>query len=328
MIIKEADSRQEDLNKLEILLNHPQARFETKKQIDREIKNIRSGIKGEEEAAYEMSVRFKDNKNWFVIHDLRIEVDGLVAQIDHLIINRFLEIYVCESKRFFEGIAINEQMEFSAFWGGKPYGIPSPIEQNKKHVAILEKLFKTKAVELPVRLGLSIKPKYITNVLVSKNSRISRPQKKSNELDSIVKNDQFISHIGKLIQNDNNPLTIVKLVSADTVEKLAKDLVNQHKPIKFNWAAKFGLSDSLGIGDSAVTEEYRSVQEVMEVMESEIETDEGIPTKKLICHSCGTKLSYKVGVFCWNNKKKFGGYAYCFDCQKNNDFSTNAFTAQ
>jgi len=324
MIIKEADSRQDDLNILETLLNHPQASPETKKLIDREIKNIRSGIKGEEEAAYEMSVRFKDNKNWFVIHDLRIEVDGLVAQIDHLIINRFLEMYVCESKRFFEGIAINEQMEFSAFYGGKPYGIPSPIEQNKKHVAILEKLFKSKTVELPIRLGLSIKPKYITNVLVSKNSRISRPQKKSNELDSIVKNDQFISHIGKLIQNDNNPLTIVKLVSADTIEKLARDLVNQHKPIKFNWLAKFGLP---ALHEATATTSTKDNSSKQKVAEPQIESDEGDSKKRLICHSCGTKLSYKVGIFCWNNKKKFGGHAYCFDCQKNNDFSTSASTA-
>lgn len=323
MIIKKADSREEDLNTLEILLSHLQASTETKKLIDREIKNLRSGIKGEEEAAYEMSVRFKDNKNWFVLHDLRIEVDGLTAQIDHLIINRFLEMYVCESKRFFEGIAINEQMEFSAFYGGKPYGIPSPIEQNKKHVAILEKLFKSEAVELPKRLGLSIKPKYITNVLVSKNSRISRPSKKSNELESIVKTDQFISHIGKLIENDNNPLAIVKLVSSDTVEKLAIDLVNQHKPIKFNWAAKFGLSDLQGITDSTPAKEHRSEQKAAE---PQIEADEDSPKKKLICYSCGTKLPYKVGIFCWNNKKKFGGHAYCLDCQKNDHFRANAST--
>jgi len=313
MIIKEADSRQEDLNTLENLLNHPHAKIETKKLIDREIKNIKSGIKGEEEAAYEMGVRFKDNRNWFVIHDLRIEVDGLIAQIDHLIIHRFMEIYVCESKRFIEGIAINEQMEFSAFYGGKPYGIPSPIEQNKKHVAILEKLFKSEAVELPKRLGLFIKPKYITNVLVSKNSRISRPNKKSNDIESIVKTDQFISHIGKLYDDNYNPLTIAKLVSSDTVEKLARDIANQHKPIKVNWAAKFGMSDLQGITDSTVTKAYRSEQKAME---SQIEADENSPKKKLICSSCGTKLPYKVGIFCWNNKKKFGGHAYCFDCQK------------
>lgn len=323
MIIKEADSREEDLNTLEILLNHPQASFETKKLIDREIKNIRSGMKGEEEAAYEMRMRFKDNKNWYVIHDLRIEVDGFVAQIDHVLINRFMEMFICESKRFFEGIAINEQMEFSAFYGGKPYGIPSPIEQNKKHVAILKKLFESEAVELPKRLGLSIKPKYITNVLVSKNARISRPSKESNELESIVKTDQFISHIGKLIENDNNPLAIVKLVGADTVEKLARDMVNQHKPIKFNWAARFGLPDLLGIADSTLTKAYRSEQKAVS---PQIEADEDSPKKKLICHSCGTKISYKVGVFCWNNTKKFGGHAYCLDCQKNVQFSASAST--
>lgn len=116
MIIKEADSKQGDLDTLENLLHHPRANSEIKKQIDREIRNIKSGIKGENEAAYEMKVRFKDSKNWFVIHDLRIDVDGLVAQIDHLIFNRFMEIYVCESKRFSEGIAINEKIEFSAFY--------------------------------------------------------------------------------------------------------------------------------------------------------------------------------------------------------------------
>src|SRR5690606_16704911 len=181
------------------------------------------------------------------------------------------------------------------------------IEQNKKHVTVLEKLFKSEVVELPKRLGLFIKPKYITNVLVSKNSRISRPGKKTNDLESVVKTDQFISHIGKLIENDNNPLTIVKLVSSDTIEKLARDLVNQHKPIKFNWVAKFGLSDLQGIVDSTAIKEYRTEQKAME---PQIEADEDSSKKKLICHSCGTKLSYKVGIFCWNNMKKFGGYAY------------------
>ncbi len=206
MIIKEADSRQEDIDTLEILLNHPQAGLDTKKLITQEIKNIRSGVKGEKEAAYEMRVRFKDNRNWFVIHDLRIEVNGLIAQIDHLIINRFMEVYVCESKRFFEGIAINEQMEFSAFYGGKPYGIPSPIEQNKKHVSVLQNLFESGLVKLPKRLGLLIKPKYIKYVLVSKHAIISRPRKKAKDLDSIVKTDQFISHIDKLYIDNNNPL--------------------------------------------------------------------------------------------------------------------------
>jgi len=174
-------------------------------------------------------------------------------------------------------------------------------------------LFNSKAVKLPERLGLSIKPKYITNVLVSKNARISRPNKKKNELESIVKTDQFISYIDNLINKNNTPLTIVKLVGSDTVEKLAKDIIDQHKPIKFNWAAKFGLSDIDEISEpTSVKEEC-----LKKIVEKQIENSDNDQNKKLICHSCGAKIPYKVGIFCWNNKKKFGGSAYCYDCQKN-----------
>ncbi len=84
-----------------------------------------------------------------VLHDLRLECDGRVAQIDHLLMNRFLEIYVCESKRFAEGVAINDQGEFSAFYGSKPYGVPSPVQQNKRHMVVLESV--TSAMRAPNR---------------------------------------------------------------------------------------------------------------------------------------------------------------------------------
>ncbi len=35
-----------------------------------------------------------------MIHDLRVQCNGRVAQADHLLIDRFLEIYVVESKSF------------------------------------------------------------------------------------------------------------------------------------------------------------------------------------------------------------------------------------
>ena len=65
-------------------------------------------------------------KNRIVIHDLRLELNGRVAQIDHLVLNRLLEVYVLETKHFTEGVSINDQGEFSIWFGGKPRGIPSP----------------------------------------------------------------------------------------------------------------------------------------------------------------------------------------------------------
>lgn len=107
MIIKEADDKKPAILAMQALLSRPDCKPDTKKRIEQEIRNIQAGVRGEEEAAYEMKVHWGESKNWMVIHDLRIEHGGLVAQIDHLLINRFLEIWVCESKHFSEGIGIN-----------------------------------------------------------------------------------------------------------------------------------------------------------------------------------------------------------------------------
>ena len=147
MIIKEADDKKPAIRELQALLSRPDCKADAKKRIEQEIRNIQAGARGEEEAAYEMKVHWGESKNWMAIHDLRIEHGGLVAQIDHLLINRFMEIWVCESKHFSEGIGINEHGEFAAFFGGKPYGVPSPIEQNAKHILILKKIFDSGAVK-------------------------------------------------------------------------------------------------------------------------------------------------------------------------------------
>ena len=42
----------------------------------------------EGKAAIELDTHWGHSPNHVIIHDLRIELDGLVAQIDHLLINR------------------------------------------------------------------------------------------------------------------------------------------------------------------------------------------------------------------------------------------------
>ncbi len=104
MLIKGPDDKSKDLATLELLRGRTGASAATRERIEQEIRNIRSGITGESEAAYEMEFHYGDSKNRMILHDLRLECAGRVAQIDHLLINRVLEIYVCESKHFSEGI--------------------------------------------------------------------------------------------------------------------------------------------------------------------------------------------------------------------------------
>lgn len=296
MTIKEADNKSSDLAILESLAAASSMSLNIRQQIEQEIRNIKSGLKGEKDAAYEIDFHFGPAKNYAVIHDLRIEVEGRVAQIDHLLIGRFLDIWVCETKNFSDGLAINELGEWARFYKGKPYGMASPFEQNKKHIMVLNALFKTGMVQLPTRVGFAIKPNMHNVVMVSKSARISRPKKKVEGVDSVIKCDQFRTMIERANERDDNPLTIAKVIGAEALENFARAIVAQHQPIAFNWAAKFGLKDKSEDAAAAAAEAK--------------------PKKKLICTKCSVAVEFNVARFCWLNEARFGEGIYCRDCQQ------------
>ena len=91
MILKEKDPIGTNLEQLENIAKLPNLPKEKLSKIKKEIKLLKSGNKGEKDSAYFIDFYYKDAQNWVVIHDLRVEYDGFVAQIDHLLINRFLD---------------------------------------------------------------------------------------------------------------------------------------------------------------------------------------------------------------------------------------------
>ncbi|MBW2187882.1 MAG: NERD domain-containing protein [Deltaproteobacteria bacterium] len=96
MIIKAKDDSQEVLHRLDELKKLP---LSVKQHflVDREIKMFTAGVRGEKNSAYFLDFEWGNSPNWGIIHDLRIEHEGRIAQIDHLLINRYLEIYVLET---------------------------------------------------------------------------------------------------------------------------------------------------------------------------------------------------------------------------------------
>ncbi|UJM89511.1 NERD domain-containing protein [Rhodanobacter denitrificans] len=173
MLIKKADDHSEELAELERLTmtGRGDAAIHAKK----ELAIRRAGVKGETESAYLIDFHFGSSTNWTVIHDLRIEYDGRVAQIDHLLINRWMECYVLETKHFRDGVKITEDGEFMR-WNGFKHtfeGMPSPLEQNDRHIAVLRDAMK--AIDLPTRLGIRIQLAFQSLVLVSPTARIDRP---------------------------------------------------------------------------------------------------------------------------------------------------------
>ncbi len=240
MILKDIDSKDAQLAELESYLATPGIPAATQTQIERELKILRAGIKGERESAYDIDFYSGASKNRTVIHDLRIEHNGRVAQIDHLILNRLLEVYVLETKHFSEGVSINEQGEFSIWFAGKPRGIPSPLEQNERHITVLQDVFKT--LDMPTRLGIRLQPSFESLVLVSKNARIGRPDKFDTR--RVLKSDQLERWITKNIDS-GSPLMMAKVVSVETLTAIARQLIALHRPITPDYRAKFGISEEM-----------------------------------------------------------------------------------
>ena len=237
MLLKSADDKSGDVAALEALVRQSDVDARQRRAIQDEIWSIRLGMKAEADAAYQLDFDLRDSKHWAVIHDLRIDLDGRVAQMDHLVISRLLEVFVCESKSYTGGVKITERGEWSTYRDRRPVGIPSPVEQNRRHIAVLEEIVKRGYVELPQRI-VAIKPTYKNIILVSPGGLITRPRKMLPELDSVVKVDQFRTH---LLNRDISDRQILKLVGSDTLADFGRQLVALHRPAKIDWAAKFGL---------------------------------------------------------------------------------------
>jgi hypothetical protein len=296
MQIKAADDRQPHIDALEALLTRPDADASTRKRIEQEIRNVTAGWKGERDAAYEIEFYFGKSRNYATIHDLRIEHDGQVAQIDHLVIDRLLDVWVCESKHFSEGVSINEHGEWVSYFAGRPHGIPSPVEQNRRHILLLQRLFDASVVKRPRRVGFPIKPALQGVVLVSNNARIGRPKRKVDGVDRVIKAERLQSYIDEHY-DDRMPRLVGRVVWRHTLEQFARDLAALHRPISVDWAARFGLPPS------------PAVEPVAEA---------AAPRLAGRCASCNGPVTTKEAYYCRVIKReRFGGKLYCRACQPN-----------
>lgn len=235
MLIKAADDQSALLEDLE---RRAAGTGADARRATRDLRIRRAGIKGERDSAYLIDFHFGEASNWAVIHDLRIEHGNRVAQIDHLLINRWLDFYVLESKHFHAGVKITEDGEFLQ-WNAyrKSFeGMASPLEQNERHVEVLKDAVSR--IELPVRLGVRIPPSFHSLVLVAAKARIDRPRKF--DTGRVIKADQLKKRIWKDIDEESPLLgllrTAARIVSRETLEGVAKQLVTLHCPLSHHAA--------------------------------------------------------------------------------------------
>ena len=313
MIIKHADDHGADLATLETLLDHSSADVTTRTRITSEIRRIKAGARGEAAAAYEIDRLFGSSDRHAVIHDLRIEVDGQVAQIDHLIVNRFLSAFLCETKNFAEGLSCNAHGEWVGFRNSRPFGVASPLHQGARHRDVLGKLLEQDHSWRPRRLGGPIGVRMEHFVLVSNTARITRPKSGAvPDIDRVVKIEGFGDRRKAYADRIGTMEALAKMVSPDTLRLFAEGLAGCHVPAVPDWHAKFVLS-RIDASPATVRQPPALAAPVEPPVQDD--TDDQAAKKRLVCMTCGSAIAFVVARFCWRNAKRFGGHAYCRDCQ-------------
>ena len=245
MLLKEIDSKKEEINKLKRLLEESN-NSKQKSLIQSDLIKVENGYKAEKENAYYLDFGFRENKHNILLHDIRIEYNGQVAQIDHILINRF-GIEVLESKSFTGRLTIKGDGSLDVKYGQKVKTFPNPIEQNNRHAEILKKFLKEnielssnhKLFGIPVTSMVLINPKTtITNKKLPKG---------------FVRADSFITQRNENIDKMGTIELFKSLggvMSFKRVEEIANFLIKNHKPKKFDYAIKYPIKKGTKISNN------------------------------------------------------------------------------
>lgn len=324
MLIKSADDKTKRLALLEDLQNSPLLDMRQKKWLREELMRCRKGIQGEKESAFYLDSYFKDAESHVVLHDLRLVVDGEVAQIDHLVLARGGAVYLLETKNYAGSLEVNEYGEFTAVYDDERFGIPSPLEQSKRHERVLARLMET--LGMVGRTDKKLDFHHV--VMLHPKAVITRPDPKKLDTSFLIKADQFPAWREKYVESMGVATVfraMLNLRSLDTIKEWGEKLKRQHRPSdllalpdfmkpKAASAAEWIAAPAAPVASAPARVAKPAQPTEVAAQPAPAAADESI-AKKLICAHCRAKISFSEGKYCWNNAKRFGGLQYCREHQ-------------
>jgi hypothetical protein len=317
MLLKSTDDKSKRVRLLEELRQSPDLNARQRSWLEDELMRLQRGIAGERSAAHYLDNYLKDDPERLLLHDLRVSFEGETAQVDHLMMTRGMHVYLIETKNFNGEISINDQGEFSVRYGrDRVYGIESPMEQSRRHERVLRKVFER--LDIKGRMGRA--PAFHHCVLIDPKGIIHRPSAKVLDTTDVMKADQFPSwhqnRIDRGISVTEGLSALANLVSVDTLAEFAQKLGRQHRPADLLALPDFMQPRAAAPQPAQQTTSANSVaaRRIQEPPRASASHNPEIK-RKLVCATCGAKITFQEGKYCWNNEARFGGFQYCREHQ-------------
>ena len=233
VILKESSSAKAQLEALESLRGTLPPSAE--KQLEREIRTLEAGIKGEQSILFELK---NSHMDMYVLHDLFLEHNGLTAQIDFLVLTpqRF---FVLESKRLYGDIRVTEKGDFiRCYKGGREEGLYSPVTQNQRHIDLIHAMKRDSRGALTNLLVDSDFDDIHRSLVVLANDKTVIDDRDAPEAvrRKIIRADQLVSTI-KAINGEKGAGRDKAAMSA--IRKNAEWFLAQHKENPVDYVARF-----------------------------------------------------------------------------------------
>ncbi|MBK1684867.1 nuclease-related domain-containing protein [Rhodoferax fermentans] len=313
MLIKSADDKSKRLALLEDLQQSSLLDTRQKDWLRDELRRCKAGMEGERAAAFYLDGHYKDGQNNVLLHDLRFLVDGEVAQIDHLVINRTGYMVLIETKNYSGDLEVNAHGEFTVRYGRDRYGIPSPYEQSRRHARILGKLLE----RLEISTRTDKLPEFHNVVMMHPQAIFERPDPKAFDTSFLIKADQFPSWHEKLVDGIGTGgifKALFNVRSPDTIKEWGEKLKRQHRPADLLALPDFMQPKPHLAQVAQIPKPAAPAPIAAPAAAAPVDADASL-AKKLICAHCRAKISFPEGKFCWAKAERFGGLQYCREHQ-------------
>ncbi|NDY91056.1 hypothetical protein [Ideonella livida] len=221
--------------------------------------------------------------------------------------------------------------------------IASPLlkaanDKSRRH----ERIFSRLLAQLAINSRAGFKPTFHHAVLLHPKALIHRPDAKAFDTRNVIKADQIGTWRNAYVDKNMTGMTLlnalVNLNSMDSVRAMAEKLMRQHRPTNPldlpEWmkpkasaltptpkptpaatpaAARAAAPQPAGARPAPVAP-APAPHAAPAVALVAAAPDESLK-RKLVCVTCGQKISFGEGKFCWNQEGRFGGFQYCREHQ-------------
>ncbi len=170
----------------------------------------RAGDEAEKQMAFYLRRAFGDNPNVHVFNNLRLEHEGEVVQIDHLIFHR-AGFVIVESKSVTRSVRINDREEWARQWNGRWSGMPSPVLQARRQADLLRAMLQAHKVDLRNKIFFGLKQGGFTGFIIDTVVAISDQGviQHRGKLPEVKKADQVPDHVKELITSHRRAASLL-----------------------------------------------------------------------------------------------------------------------